>query len=451
MVWQNYRKAILLFVFLSAKLYPETQEKLLKSLEKENYDEVEKILLDKPNLIKEQWEQIEKLVYEKNPPKLRRLYLQFWQKIKVEPKDNEEKLKLSQILHEELVYIRKKDYQANEDLAMIRHSLDLIGKFELKENFYDVLVFIVYPLSDIRRDAFRVLAVFKDDRMYPALMKLISSENPLERTYALDALYYIRDERTTPLLLQALKDPNKSVRYYAIRTLENMEKNDAIPYFIRIVQEDLDYEVRIKSIQALAKLNARSAFSVIARAISDENVEVRKEALRAILTFKDPSASYYISEQLAREKDTILAEEQIKALLELKNSGGMNGLNRIISKENDQHLRLWGIFAAGFLADVRGYEAVLSNIVHESAEIRAEAAFALGSIGNKNTVPLLVTLVKYDPDYGVQSAALQSLYKINSEESFPDLFDIGEEHNDLRIRFQSKEILRKLLYKKYRK
>ncbi|MCS6984674.1 MAG: HEAT repeat domain-containing protein [Leptospiraceae bacterium] len=446
------KRFIFLFLIFSRLNSLSLSEQLTQAFEKEKYNEVLKILKENKSLVNEFWEKIEKVALEKDERGLRQLYLEFY------PKNLENNLladnqrqSLSLIISRELRFLRNLNYHRDEDVLAIRRCFELIFYYELRENFYDVLPFIVYPLLEVRRDAYRTLALFKDDRMFPAIMKLLNSENALERTYALDALYYIRDERTMPILIQALKDKNKSVRYYAIRTLESLEKNDAIPYFIRILQEDVDPEVRIKSIHALVHLNARSAFSAIARAVSDENSEVRREATRALVYFAEPSGSYYISEQLARETENELQLEQIEALMRLKNSGGMAGLNRVMMRETNLKVRLWALYVAGYLADMRGYDAVLSNVYHQSPEIRAEAAFALGYFRNKSAVKPLLALVKYDLEYAVQAAALFAILKINHEESFPELFEIMEEHQDVRIRYQAKQVLQKLLQDRFRK
>ena len=439
--------AVISFLFFSFQVI--ASEAMLNALQNSDVNAVLALIQNDAQLLIQYRSPITTLAIQQNHAALRRKMLSYWNTVQNTSEDERELI--SRAIKTEIAYIRTLEHHNDADIETIRVCLSLILYLDLKQNFYDALIFIAYPLIDVRKDSYKILGQFKDDRMFPIIMKLAASENPLERTYALDAFYYIKDERTVPLLLNALKDKNKSVRYYAIRTLENMERADAIPYFIRLVQEDVDSEVRIKSIQVLAKVGSRAAYGVIAKSASDNDPDVRREAIQALLDYKDTSGAYYISEQLARESENPLKEQQIKALITLKNSGGMVGLNKIITREENRFLRLWAIYAAGYIADARGFDAVYSVLTDENQEIRAEAAAAIGFFRNKKAVPQLIELVHYDADYSVRSAALYSLRRINSEESYPDIFDISEDHPDYKIRLQGKEIMRELLRSRYKK
>ena len=129
-------------------------------------------------------------------------------------------------------------------------DLEIVEHFKMKQLFYETAAFIAHPLTIIREASYKALSKLKDDRIFPLISKLMESENPLERIYALTAMRYLKDERTVYILLKALKDNNKSVRYFAVQALEKMNRREAYSSFISIIKSDKNNKVRIETIHA---------------------------------------------------------------------------------------------------------------------------------------------------------------------------------------------------------
>lgn len=357
---------------------------------------------------------------------------------------------VSKLLHLESDQLLKIKVHSEDDLKSIRVNLKVIEAKNLTANFYDVIPYTAFPLQEIRHEAYRVLSGMKDDRMYPIIMDMAVSEDSLERIYALDALYYIQDSRTVPILIKALGDENKSVRYYALRTLEAMKRYEVTPQFLRIIEKDKNNEVRIKAIQIVTSFRARNAVSTIERVLPDSDPGVRRESLLSLMEFKDKNAAYHISQQLERENIKDLKILEIRALILLESSGGMAGLNRIMKKEKDIEVLKWAVYAAGKLADFRGYSLVLENSEHKNPEIRAEAMLALGNYGKKEASSRMIEVViDKKEEYSVKSAALEGLERLNDSGSFYEILKISRENEDDGIRVQAYEILERLLKKNY--
>ena len=284
------------------------------------------------------------------------------------------------------------------------------------------------------------------DRIFPFIMKLANSKRIIERVYALDAFYYINDWRTVPIMIKALKDPNKSVRYYAIKTLDRLKRLEAIPFFVRIVQSDVNNEVRKKAIGSLRKFRPASGFYPLLKVLSDSDQEIRESALNAVLAYRRKKACYHISTQLARESKDHLKMIQIKALLSMKNAGGANGLVEIIRNEKNIEILRWAIFAAGKLKDRYSFRAILGKLGHELSEIRSEAADALAQYkSNSASSTLLKVLSKKDEKYLVQATALFALKEIRSTAVLPELFELSESHENDYVRAQIKEVISELI------
>ncbi|MDH5719183.1 MAG: HEAT repeat domain-containing protein [Spirochaetia bacterium] len=357
---------------------------------------------------------------------------------------------LIKVIKTEFLNSKEKDMHNQKTLKSILLCLTIVKENKIKELFYETIIFIVFPLHEIRKAAFETLAVLEDDRMLPVLLKLLNSNNSIEKTYAIDAFYYIKDDRIVPLLIRALKDENKSVRYYAIRTLEKMQRTEAIPHFIRIVQSDVNNEIRIKAIKVLGDYQAKTAFSTILNCISDNDPFVREAAIKAALIYNNDNAGYRISQQLAIEDQNHLKLLEIKALLRLKTSGGSRGLLKIITDEKDIKIKTWAIYTTGLLTDYRLFPVLLDNLEAKEPEIMIETAYALGSYGDKKACDNLILILKNkENNYAIQSAALHALKKINNDRTLPQLFELSEKHHNMILKIQIKETISYILNEKY--
>ena len=69
------------------------------------------------------------------------------------------------------------------------------------------------PFYSVRKSAILALKHTGDDRMFPHILNLSKSDDPIFRVYSLEAIYHLYDRRMYYILLDMLKDENKSVRY----------------------------------------------------------------------------------------------------------------------------------------------------------------------------------------------------------------------------------------------
>lgn len=344
----------------------------------------------------------------------------------------------------ELKEIQAKEYHSDVDLNRLEVTLESIISWKEPSLFYEVAAFAAYPLSDIRELTYRAFAVLEDDRMFPLVLDLASSQNPVERTYAIDALYYIRDERTIPILLNLTTDPNKSVRYYAIRTLEKMDANEAIPYYFKIIRSDKNNEVRIKAIEIIGRKLPRGGFFLVNAALSDPDPGVREASIEALVAYGNFSAGYSLSNQLAHEKLDHLKLKEIQAMIALKSGGRLSGIHYILQKENNPQILIWALYAAGVLKDYRGIGRVIALLKHEHEGVRIEAAFALGSLRRSAAVePLGEAIRRPQESYEVKSAVLYALEQINTRFAKELLVEISQNQSDPYLRGWAQKILEK--------
>ena len=265
----------------------------------------------------------------------------------------------------------------------------------------------------MRHAAIRYLALLRQDRTIPVIAQLARSNKPIERTYALDALFYIKDERTAPLLIEALKDKNKSVRLYAIRSLERLGAKEAIPFYIDIISSDVDHEVRIRAIQLLSGKKLHRALKPIHDAVSDRHPLVRKEAINAVLIYNRRSSAKYFSNQLLIETEDDIKFDLMKAMLQLNEADDAAGLNKVILTEANEEVKLWAIYIAGRLKEKKTLSTLLQSLRQASNKAMVEASFALANFENSDVSDALYRKISDETaTYRVRSAALYAYMKV---------------------------------------
>ncbi len=281
----------------------------------------------------------------------------------------------------------------------------------------------------------------KDDRIIPFIMKMAFSKNTVERIYAIEAFYYLSDERMIFILLNALKDPNKSIRYYAMTTLDLLSRMEAIPIYIKIIQSDVNDEVREKALNILKKIRPSNAFYPVIRMLHNRNAAIRKASLKTALAYKNKAAAYHISLQLMKEVNLELKLEQIKALLKLKSSGGTRGLSSILNQQENLEILSWAIYVAGELKDYLSFYKIIKLVNHPEMDIQIEAVSAIGKYKNFRSTPSLIKILENeDEKYQVQIAALHSLKKINHLKTIFKLRRISNIHKNLYLKAQIKSL-----------
>ena len=249
--------------------------------------------------------------------------------------------------------------------------------------------------------------------------------------------------------LIALKIIINQFGYYALRALENFESLDANNFIIKLAASDNNLEVKIKATEYLGKRKNINAFYTIAKNISDTNYNLRKISLEYLINYRDTRAALYISNQLALETNNILKLSLIKGLLILNNTGGMNGINKILSKEKDIEILKWAIYTVAEIKDNRAVASIIPLMKHSDETIRIEAASALGEFSDLQSYSILLeNLINTEEKYSIQTASLFAIATIKKDSLIRDLFELSETHSNIFLCNQVKEIIKILLNRK---
>lgn len=304
-----------------------------------------------------------------------------------------------------------------------REIIDYLAKSHSKKIVIPIAKELDSPFHAVRESAILALKEVGDDRMYPSILNMLESENPVFRVYALEALYYLYDIRFYGLLIKSLKDENKSIRHYVLRCIENNRIKDALPHVRRTALNDESWEIRVKAINILGILNDDNSLYVLVKCLPDENREVRFSSAKALKILKFRASAHTLSEQLAVEGDDVIKRIIIDTHILINNAGGYKGLRRILKEDGNVDLRILSAFALGTIRYRESIDVLLSALDDPDEKVRAEICNSLGYYKTREVVQSLLEIINDDPERYVRTAALYSIMRIDFRYTVVPLFD----------------------------
>jgi len=208
----------------------------------------------------------------------------------------------------------------------------------------------------------------------------------------------------------ALSDPDSRVRKQAIESLWENEDTALIRTYAGLMERDTAVEVKAAAATALGKYTLlvemeeidggyREFLSqTLLKTFNDAsgNIEVRRRALEAAAPLTIPAV-----------QDAI----------------------RHAYDSRDERLTVSAIFSMGRTCNEAWLPVLYKELKSPDAEIRYEAAGAIGQIGSENSVHHLNEIL-YDPDVEVRQAAIQALGEIGGKEAKQYLTKIAEDADE---------------------
>lgn len=290
---------------------------------------------------------------------------------------------------------------------------------------------LLAPMSEVREKAAKTLKNSGDDRILPVILNLGRSSNPIDRIYLLEALNHLYDVRFQKLLLSLLSDGNKSVRIYAIKCAMDNDIKESVQEIKKLVSGDDNDEVRKRAIQALVHFRDTGSGSTIASVLKEGKKDLTLAAIKALRDLKYSSAAVPISEILLSETDPDINAAAIDALCGFGKAGNIEGLRHIITGDEDPLMRLRGVYALGEVSEEKYTIDILTTSLSDSDyRVRGEGCRALGKLKKSRTSSILLNQIRTDSSRYVRSAALYSIQKIKDEKDLVPLFDIYSVEGD---------------------
>jgi HEAT repeat protein len=266
-------------------------------------------------------------------------------------------------------------------------AAESLGLLETPAALPSLVVAAEDPLGTVRLAAFKGLGRLKDAAGVPALQKGLYEEDETLRVAAAKALAEIPgDESLSALLSVAMQDEYEQVRELVVRVIGQRRVREAVPKLEGMLGAESDL-VRANAALILRGLSDASSVPALLRALDDPYYKVRSLAAHALATVApdDPEVLASLREALQGEEVAITRVDLAWSLARCGDRSGMPVLREQLFRGNPE-------------------------------DVRAEAALALGEVGEAQDTPLLERAIQ-DKKGLVRSAAFKSLEKLKGRNS----------------------------------
>jgi len=246
-----------------------------------------------------------------------------------------------------------------------------------------------------RCDAARLLGQSRDPRAVDALLPDLADADWKVRRNAAQALGASKDPRAVPPLLAALKDRVATVRERAAVGLGRIKDPETLPALLE--------------------------------AMVEANGHVNEGAYQAVRKF-GKKAGPHLAEALQARPNIYLLE----LLADSKYEAGVDLFLMLVGSA-DPALRRRALAALGTLKDPRSVDYLLTQLVDGDLETQTIAAGALGQLRAAQAIPIMLDLLQADDLYGPRAAlqhtiadAFQHISGINTDvaDAFPGEFPL---------------------------
>ena len=224
-----------------------------------------------------------------------------------------------------------------------------------------------------------------------------------------------QDATTINVALQSITSPDPLVRRTAAEILGNLDEPRAQDALVSVL-DDPDSEVRVVTLQSLARMGSASPLLDVTSQLKDPEAEVRAQAIETLCTLtKYPRGLKTCLEPMLKDSDSLVRCRAAVGLLKLEMHIEARDMLRFMSIFGEQNDRISAIQAMAEWGDQEAFTLIENELSDRYAPspVRRVAAIALGSCGIEAMDTLLGTLS--DEDLGVREGAALGLSRIGPQ------------------------------------
>lgn len=338
--------------------------------------------------------------------------------------------------------------------------INVLGKLDCQNATEKVKNNINHPVSEVRIASILTLGKFVNPSSISILISLLD-ENSLDiRNATVEALSNFPRDLILPVLLEKIK--NSGSLESVLKIISNLNPPANVSEILNF-SNSKEPEIKRIVAQALKKYDDEKSLETLISFLSDENSQVREEAIRAmegkgekinqylISSLKDPepwvrycSAKALEKQQYSEEIVDSISEllndkipfvriAAIETLGTLKAEKYSENLLKLIS-DNDYDISQAAIISLGNMIlnheKLEKFENVLEKeIENNNWLIRKAVAKALGELPTQNSMNLLLRMLAQETENIVDKEIINSLSILpEREKSIPLLISFSEEH-----------------------
>ena len=243
-----------------------------------------------------------------------------------------------------------------------------------------------------KRDALFQIRKLESEEASLLVVPALTDKSEIVRATAAFSVIFLPKDKALNVLLPLLSDKKELVRRETAYALGKVGNPNAINPLIRVFQKDKIADVKNASIVALGEIGDVAAIdaltTILQRKPKDKEEFLRRSAARSI---------GQIAQIIQTNKVEVLTPEDYLP----------NKFNPIEKPKYPKLVETFPVFRAAIGILVQ----TLQN-AREFADVKREAAFALGAIGDESAIPILQANLN-DEDYYLAEIAKEALRKIS--------------------------------------
>jgi HEAT repeat protein len=206
--------------------------------------------------------------------------------------------------------------------------------------------------------------------------------------------------------MEVLVDADRNLRRAAAESLGAIGDPQAVPPLL-LALEDEHWSVRCAAAGALGRIRSGKSLPALLARLQDDDQTVRRAAVAALGELGDTRAAGRL---VAALQDAGLQGAALEALRRM-GSAALGELEKAFAGATAEARRLI-VDLAGRMEDPHARRLLLAALADDSAQVRTEAALALGDGGFLEAVPPLMDVKASDPSPAVRQAAARALKKL---------------------------------------
>ena len=253
---------------------------------------------------------------------------------------------------------------------------------------------LVDPVVAVRAAAVRAATRSDDRPSLPTLRARLATEDDLAvRLAIVRAFGTMRDQEALPLLAATVRDANAAepVRKAALMSIEGLGGDAAVPALIDLLgHADLGVELRVRTIAAVGKLEAKVAVAPLLTALKDPEPAVRAAAVEALSRAGRVDGVAEALRPSLNDPSIEVRNRGIAAMGRLKDREAILAL--LLAADADP-TRFEAILALAAMPDPRAFQVYLRGLGGTSPKLREASATALTNLG-EDAVPILEELAR---------------------------------------------------------
>ena len=280
---------------------------------------------------------------------------------------------------------------ADSDPTIRSNAVLKVGESKSKEAVDPLIGMLNDPDESVRVNVIRALSDIGDRKAVPALIPMAADRLSTVRMAAFQALGALGDPRAVAALERGLYDDDETLRVVAARSLGIVPGPESLDVLIRVALQDQSDRVRGHVVKVVGERRVREAVPKLESALAAESEFVRANAASVLGEVADRSSVPVLVRSLDDPfwKVRCLASHSI-AKIAPDDADARAAIVTRLQTETTPMARVDLAWSAAAMGDRSQLEVVRSLLFKgEPEDVRAEAAIALGELGDRSDLRVL--------------------------------------------------------------